>query len=185
MQWFPCGSSGNLLQRTIVFQHLFPTDMLSLKALRLFAIHLLIPRDDQLPPTTTWVIDGNNLKGQRGVPSERQAIADRLKMITRHNNQTNVVLVFDGRRGEEGAFHCDECHHGSQFHFVVTELPQSADDYIVDAVSTQQGRVHVVTADKELGLRARQTRNLRGGAIVNPLKFWKNYIPNLIAKSSD
>jgi predicted RNA-binding protein with PIN domain len=140
--------------------------------------------------TTTWFIDGNNLKGQRAVPSDRETIVEKLKPMTeqitpknKSYHTTNVVLVFDGRRGESASVHTHPMTNtGSTFQTIVAGLPQSADDYIVETIEKNDfvpGRAHVVTADRVLKMRVLQTKNLNGGAVVDPAKFWTYYLPNL------
>ena len=111
----------------------------------------------------------------------------------------NTVLVFDGDHDEtfEKTISSD-----GWFQVVITDgqtrEKDRADHYMIDIAlpelqlqsqklsdkvnsntNCSRGRVHLVSADKELGKRAVATRLMGGGSIVHPPKFWKHYLPNL------
>ena len=150
---------------------------------------LLVVVGDERPSSTTWLIDGNNLKAQSKVPSERQMLVSKLKPLTEpstRNYATNVALVFDGRRGESSSFETNISDDGGGiFLTVITPDFQTADDYIVKALEQDEfgpGRVHVVTADRELQHRVVATKQMNGGAVIHPVKFWRDYLPSLTAR---
>lgn len=104
----------------------------------------------------------------------------------------NVILVFDGDHNETLEISVSQ---DLWFQVVITDgfggQKDRADNYIIDkallelqlppslgGVSTSS-KVHLVSADKELGKRAAATRRMGGGSIVHPPKFWKQYLPNL------
>jgi GTPase involved in cell partitioning and DNA repair len=104
---------------------------------------------------------------------------------------SNVVLVFDGDQDETFSKHVSKC---SWFQHVITDgrdkHKDRADNYMIDEalpkdLKSLQGKVHLVTADKELGKRARATRIMKGGSVVPPSKFWKQYLPNLQKRNND
>jgi predicted RNA-binding protein with PIN domain len=148
---------------------------------------LLVVAGNERPSSITWLIDGNNLKAQSKVPSEREILALKLKPLTEpstRNYVTNVALVFDGRRGEASSFETNISDDGGgTFQTVVTPDFQTADDYIVKALEQDEfgpGRVHVVTADRELQHRVAATKKMNGGAVIHPVKFWRNYLPIIL-----
>jgi predicted RNA-binding protein with PIN domain len=144
---------------------------------------------NERPNSTTWLIDGNNLKAQSKVPSERQILALKLKPLTEpslRNYATNVALVFDGRRGEASSLETNISNGGGGGIFLTVVTPdfQTADDYIVKALEQDEfgpGRVHVVTADRELQQRVVATKQMNGGAVIHPVKFWRDHLPSLTA----
>jgi hypothetical protein len=161
------------------------------------------------PRIVTWLIDGNNLKCSRGVPNDRDTIIQELRRIaspktttttttTNHDDDddpiillSNVVLVFDGDHDETYSQHFSD---DAMFQYVITdgggdEPKDRADNYMIDMalprdLKALEGNVHLVTADKELGKRARATRIMKGGSVVPPSKFWKQYLPNLQTKQN-
>jgi predicted RNA-binding protein with PIN domain len=159
---------------------------------RLLGSLLVVVGNDknERPSSTTWLIDGNNLKAQSKVPSERQILALKLKPLTEpstRNYATNVALVFDGRRGEaSSSFETNLSDDGGGiFLTVITPDFQTADDYIVKALEQEEfgiGRVHVVTADRELQHRVVATKQMNGGAVIHPVKFWRDHLPSLTAR---
>ena len=156
------------------------------------------------PPIVTWIIDGNNLKGFRGVPSDRQAIIDELQTVASPPDRmlsstvtltgkqqpiSNVVLVFDSNNTQNESF--QKASFGPWFEYVIATPMKNyttndrADDYIIHQAMPQlsheyqNGKIHLVTADKDLGKRAVASGWMKGGSIVNPSKFWKKYLPSL------
>jgi hypothetical protein len=108
---------------------------------------------------------------------------------------SSVVVVFDGNEDEtsDATFVEDD----RWFEWTVTDgsnrSKDRADDWIVDkAIPSLQkvidervskgmgtGRVHLVSADRELQKRVGATRIMNGGSFVHPPKFWKDYLPVL------
>uniref|UniRef100_A0A7S2MIT5 NYN domain-containing protein n=1 Tax=Helicotheca tamesis TaxID=374047 RepID=A0A7S2MIT5_9STRA len=150
------------------------------------------------PSVVTWLVDGSNLRCSRGVPHERDSIIEELQKIASPSDMkttncrdvliSNVVLVFDGDHNE--TFH--KSRLSSWFQYIVTDgkdkQKDRGDDYIIEQALPElkdlDGRVHLVTADKDLGKRARATGIMKGGSIVHPPKFWKQYLPNLQVKQN-
>ena len=152
---------------------------------------------------TCWLIDGNNLKGQRPVPSDRDLIKIKLEQILSVdssstaktsseesvNSNPSVVLVFDGMKGESPSRQNQSFPGGATFETIITPGGESADDFMVAWLqehnnSSKSRRVVAVTADKELQRRLITTGRLyeNDGSILHPLKFWVNTLPNLIDK---
>lgn len=114
--------------------------------------------------------------------------------ISNESTISNVVLVFDGNEDESLARHVEN----PWFQIIVTDgkmkQKDRADDFIVHValpeISERFGAgdalghsvshvVHLVSADRKLAKRVRGTRLTNGGSIVQPAKFWKQYLPNL------
>ena len=165
-------------------------------------LSLITPTPADSPDIVTWLIDGNNLKCSRGVPDDRCAIIQELQQIaSSRQTQTveakstadspmiiaNVVLVFDGDHNE---ILTRTVSPHFWFQVVVTDgrlrEKDRADNYMIDTIlpelQSTAGRVHLVSADKELAKRAEATRLMRGGSTVHPPKFWNHYLPNLQAR---
>lgn len=153
-----------------------------------------------LMKTTTWLIDGDNLRCSRGVPSYRTDLIRELKIVASPKSRThekqgdkisNVVLVFDGKHNE--TFHSTTCPD-TWFECIITDGRKKekdrADTFIVNHVMPkikeefEYGDIHVVTADRELQKRARATGCMKRGSTVCPQKFWKQYLPVLQENSS-
>lgn len=156
-------------------------------------------RDGQPPPAvTTWVVDGTNLQlSSRLVPNDRTQILEALAQIASPDtlstnddskgNRTvrtcNVVVVFDGNEDET----FQKCSQGPNFEFVITDgkgrQKDRADNYIVDDclpwLQSLGGRIHLVSADKELQKRVQASGYMNGGSCIHPPKFWKEILPNL------
>lgn len=146
------------------------------------------------PDCVTWLVDGNNLQCSRFVPSERETIVEELKKVASQDYAdekaiSNVVLVFDG--DEDESF--QKTVESKWFQYIITDgkgkKKDRADDYMVEHAMPELqalgGRVHLVSADKELGKRIQATGMMNGGSMVHPPKFWKQYLPNLQAKSAN
>jgi len=122
-----------------------------------------------------WIIDGNNLMGHRGTPKSPEVIADKLKPI---QAAEAVILVFDGRKGEETVIEYEGC-----FQNVLLGEGLSADDYILQQIREimeliPRRRVEVVTADRALRRKVLEARpTVRN--VVNPVVFWRRYLPRL------
>mmetsp|Transcript_5195 Transcript_5195/g.13651 ORF Transcript_5195/g.13651 Transcript_5195/m.13651 type:complete len:152 (+) Transcript_5195:2-457(+) len=126
-------------------------------------------------------IDGNNLMMQRKVTKGRELLAEKLAGV----KGSKIVLVFDGKKGEE------ESSSGIDPEVVVTfggnehgDDRVSADEWIIaqlqETVATT-GEVQVVTADKELRRVCQRT----SAKTINPVKFWRRYLPRLKGLKSD
>jgi hypothetical protein len=125
---------------------------------------------------TTWLIDGNNVLGQKGTPREPQILADKLKPVS---NFEHLILVFDGRPGIESRTELSE----GQFRQVQLEEGKSADDFILEEIraigeQSKTNRVKLVTADKRLRSFALNNRPTVK-SVVNPLTFYKKYLPRM------
>ena len=126
-------------------------------------------------------VDGNNLMAQRKVTKGREALAARLAGV----RGAEVVLVFDGREGES---HVESGHDPR---VVVTSggegsERESADEWIVEQLygGTSPSRttdVSIVTADKLLRREAQRA----AAATINPVKFWRRYLPRLKGLKTD
>ena len=149
----------------------------------------------ETPECVTWLVDGNNLQCSRFVPRDRGAIIEELKKVASPDDYadekaiSNVVLVFDGNEDEP----FQKTVESKWFQYVVADgkgkKKDRADDYMVDHAMPELqalgGRVHLVSADKELGKRIQATGIMNGGSLVHPPKFWKQYLPNLQAKNAN
>jgi hypothetical protein len=137
---------------------------------------------------TTWLIDGNNFLGQRGVhglPRDGDKLAEKLLPISGKQGGSStpneVLLVFDGRRDVD--LERTQSSLGDSFTKVQLEHGTIADDFLIDEIREIQAadpsrRVKLVTADKRL--RA-QALNIRPTVkqVVNPKVFWKKYVPRM------
>lgn len=137
---------------------------------------------------TTWLIDGNNFLGQRGVhglPRDGDKLAERLLPIagTEGGSSTpnEVLLVFDGRKD------VDTERTDSQLteSFMKVQLQHGviADDFLIEEIQQikkddPNRRVKLVTADKRLRAQALSIRPTVK-QVVNPKVFWKKYVPRL------
>jgi hypothetical protein len=125
--------------------------------------------------STTWIIDGNNVLAHRGTPGNRDVLAKKLEPIQRAQE---IVLVFDGRPGEETSVESE-----GKFRRVSLGQGLSADDYIRNEIADMleaipRRRVKVVTADRELRRLVLEQKSVVRG-VVNPVTFWKRYLPRL------
>lgn len=144
------------------------------------------------PSLVTWLVDGNNLACSRSVPNDRETIIEELGKMASPDDAnpsriSNVVLVFDGHEGEQ----LDKKIKSQWFQYVITDgmgrEKDRADNYIVEhavpSLKPLGGRVHLVSADKELGKRVQSSGIMKGGSLIHPPKFWKEYLPNLQQRS--
>ncbi len=147
------------------------------------------PTDDVAPPyprrapqkTKKLIyVDGNNLMMQRKVTKGRDDLAGRLRGV----RGAEVVIVFDGRDGEQAS------EAGDDPRVVVTAgggdgyERVSADEWIMDEVDGLPSRdvdVEVVTADRHLRRQAQLAR----AKTINPIKFYRRYLPRLKGLKSD
>mmetsp|Transcript_9780 Transcript_9780/g.17873 ORF Transcript_9780/g.17873 Transcript_9780/m.17873 type:complete len:152 (+) Transcript_9780:182-637(+) len=133
----------------------------------LFAAAIRTVADKKKRPTT-WLIDGNNFLGQKGTPRDGDILAERLRPIATTAAE-QVVLVFDGRKGETER---SDVIEGPLFRMVHLEEGEIADDFIlkeIQAISeaNKSNRVKLVTADKRLRSAALSTRPTVK-SVVNP-----------------
>ena len=149
----------------------------------LFAASVRTISDKKKRPTT-WLIDGNNLMGNKGIPRDGDVLAERLQPITTEAAQ-QVVLVFDGRSGQTERQEQQTNHDGGKSMFRQVQLKEGeiADDFILETIReihdhSKMNRVKLVTADKRLRAAALSTRPTVK-SVVNPKVFWKKYLPRM------
>lgn len=137
---------------------------------------------------TTWLIDGNNFLGQRGVtglPRDGDKLAERLLAISGTSGGSStpneVLLVFDGRKDVD--LERKDSKLNESFTKVQLQHGTIADDFLVEEIKQiriedPSRRVKLVTADKRLRAEA---LNLRPTVkqVVNPKVFWKKYVPRM------
>mmetsp|Transcript_9386 Transcript_9386/g.26801 ORF Transcript_9386/g.26801 Transcript_9386/m.26801 type:complete len:170 (+) Transcript_9386:529-1038(+) len=129
--------------------------------------------------STTWFIDGNNLLAQKGTTRDAQSLADKLRPIKGYGAEM-LCLVFDGREGQE----LDDTVDGN-LRIVKLAEGVTSDDFILEAIegivnspTSNSDRIQLVTADRGLRRLALTFRpNVKG--VVNPLTFYKKYIPRM------
>jgi hypothetical protein len=151
---------------------------------------------------TTWFIDGNNLMGHRGTPREASIIAEKIAPIEPKAEQ--VILVFDGQKtssknGKGGKDDQESSTHEtrvvkasdtSRFQTVYLGKDLSSDDYILNEIKNilktdHRRRVQVVTADRKLRRLVLEKSKPVVRGVVNPVVFWKRYLPRLSGMKSD
>jgi hypothetical protein len=152
-------------------QHAFVAMMALFAAIRTVA--------DKKKRPTTWLIDGNNFLGQKGTPRDGEILVERLKPITTTAAE-QVILVFDGRKGESTR---SDTMDGPMFRTVHLQEGEIADDFILQEIQSiasdsKSNRVKLVTADKRLRSAALTTRPTVK-TVVNPKVFWKKYVPRM------
>jgi len=129
----------------------------------------------------TWFIDGNNMFGHKGIPKNRDAISAKLQEIQQRN--TEVVLVWDGKKGTQGGYTSKE-ENSDTFTTITTKEGLTADDYILSEIKAiyESGstghEVQIVTGDRELRRLALATKKICTNA-VDPVVFWRRYRPRL------
>lgn len=140
--------------------------------------------------TTSWLIDGNNLLGARGISKDLDMVQERLGQIQlrRGNAYVEVLLVLDGPKVT--AARPEKTSLDSPVTVSIVGACQriqlspgySADDYIYHTVASQSSSktLHVVTADRELRRRVRSIKPTAIKDAINPVRFWKTYLPRLI-----
>ena len=142
----------------------------------------------------TWLIDGNNFLGQRGVhglPRDGDKLAEKLLPISGTDGGSSapneVVLVFDGRKD------VDTERVDSQLteSFMKVQLQHGiiADDFLIEEIEQikrddPSRRVKLVTADKRLRAQALSIRPTVK-QVVNPKVFWKKYVPRLAGQKKN
>lgn len=148
------------------------------------------------PRITTWLIDGTNLQCSRTVPNDRDQILQALFAIatppdpantgasnSKQDRIDNVVVVFDGNEDESFQLYSK----GPNFEWVITDgkgrIKDRADNYIVDkalpSILGLGGRIHLVSADNALGKRVQASGKMKGGSVIHPPKFWREFLPTL------
>eukprot|EP00533_Pseudo-nitzschia_delicatissima_P015282 CAMPEP_0197270658 /NCGR_PEP_ID=MMETSP1432-20130617/7505_1 /TAXON_ID=44447 /ORGANISM="Pseudo-nitzschia delicatissima, Strain UNC1205" /LENGTH=214 /DNA_ID=CAMNT_0042735979 /DNA_START=69 /DNA_END=713 /DNA_ORIENTATION=- len=137
---------------------------------------------------TTWLIDGNNFLGQRGVhglPRDGDKLAEKLLPISGKQGGSStpneVLLVFDGRKDVDTERTKSEL--AESFTKVQLEHGIIADDFLIEEIKEIQRtdpsrRVKLVTADKRLRQQALAIRPTVK-QVVNPKNFWKKYVPRM------
>mmetsp|Transcript_12151 Transcript_12151/g.28834 ORF Transcript_12151/g.28834 Transcript_12151/m.28834 type:complete len:206 (+) Transcript_12151:107-724(+) len=137
---------------------------------------------------TTWLIDGNNFLGQRGVqglPRDGDKLAEKLLPISGRmggsSTPNEVMLVFDGRRDVDTERTTNKL--GESFTKVQLEHGIIADTFLIEEMEAirerdPSRRVKLVTADKRLRAQALGIRPTVK-QVVNPKIFWKKYVPRM------
>jgi hypothetical protein len=150
-----------------------------MRFLSLLNAYLLAMTGTRIRPKAgnTWLIDGNNLIGHKlGVTKDVDLITDKLSAI---RGQESVVLILDGRKGMESPHVLES----GTFQRISLAEGVSADEYILQQLETmihnqEERRVQVVTADRKLRAAALRMKPVIKG-VVNPVTFWKRYLPRL------
>ena len=136
----------------------------------------------------SWLIDGNNFLGQRGVhglPRDGDKLAEKLIQISGKqggsSTPNDVVLVFDGRKDVD----TERTDIRLNENFIKVQLKHGtiADDFLLDEIEKIRledptRRVKLVTADKRLRASALDIRPTVK-QVVNPKVFWKKYVPRM------
>jgi hypothetical protein len=130
----------------------------------------------------TIILDGNNILGHKGTPADRETIVAKVKPISAAQQ---VILVFDGQKGLEQ----DTVENEGIFRSVFLREGGSADDYILSEIESliperPRRKIQVVTADRALRKQVLKTKPIVHG-VVNPVVFWKRYLPRLCGMKSD
>jgi thiol-disulfide isomerase/thioredoxin len=124
-----------------------------------------------------WLIDGNNLMGHRSSPITREAVSEKLRPMK--DNNLDVVLIFDSRKGEGDD---TKVTKDGKFSTVIMGEGKTADDYILGEIESFKtlgsSFVQVVTADRDLRRKALETRSVVR-RVINPAVFWRRYRPRL------
>mmetsp|Transcript_34327 Transcript_34327/g.39101 ORF Transcript_34327/g.39101 Transcript_34327/m.39101 type:complete len:160 (+) Transcript_34327:123-602(+) len=128
----------------------------------------------------TFIIDGCNLMGNKGIPSKREKLINEFLKIGR--DRTEVILVFDGRVGFGDETKIDK-FNGGALTVVTTKEGFEADDYILQQISgSNESRARnrvIVTADKKLRSLCSSFQYVQ---LLNPKRFWKRYRKRLLGK---
>lgn len=129
---------------------------------------------DTLLGITDHPLDICTVLGYKGTPRDSNQVAEKLKQI---KGVESVVLVFDGKKGGS-----PETHVSTDGFFQLVALGEgiSADDYIEGQakLASVDERVQVVTADRDLRRKVLSVKPAVKN-VVNPLTFWKRYLPRL------
>ena len=120
--------------------------------------------------------------GHKGTPRSAETITEKVKPI---RAAERVVLVFDGQKDQVG----NDVHDEGIVRSVFLQHGASADDYILDEIKAliplrPRRKVQVVTADRALRRKVLETKPIVYG-VVNPVVFWKRYLPRLCGFKSD
>lgn len=137
--------------------------------------YMLVLGTKRLRKPTTWYIDGQNLLGHKGTTRDVASLTDKLQTV-RHAD--SIVLVLDTKLDERLI-----TAEGPIFTKVSLDKGQSADSYILQEVrrlreSVPTTRIEIVTADKQLRRALLRVKPVVRG-VVNPVTFWKRYLPRL------
>jgi len=136
----------------------------------------------------SWLIDGNNFLGQRGVhglPRDGDKLAEKLIAISGTEGGSSapndVVLVFDGRKDIDTER--IDTQLNDNFKKVQLQHGTIADDFLIEEIRSireqdPHRRVKLVTADKYLR-RSALTIRPTVKQVVNPTVFWKKYYTRL------
>lgn len=129
---------------------------------------------------TTWLLDGNNILGQKGTPRDAEVLVQKLKPMAESSTSDAMILVFDGARSSSSSR--TEWSQG-QFRHVQLEEGMTADEFILEEIQTiaaenKQNRIKLVTADKRLRSFALDVRPTVK-TVVNPKVFWRKYFPRM------
>ena len=136
---------------------------------------------------TTWLLDGNNILGQKGTPRDAQVLVQKLQPIAESSTSDAMIIVFDGKKsnGADGSSSSSSRTEWSQGHFRHVQLEEgmTADEFILEeiqaiAAESKQNRIKLVTADKRLRSFALDTRPVVK-TVVNPKIFWRKYYPRM------
>jgi len=142
----------------------------------------------------SWLIDGNNMLGQRGVhglPRDGEKLAEKLLPISGTEGGSSapndVVLVFDGRKDID--LERTDTQLNENFKLINCQYGTIADDFLLEeirAIREQDPfrRVKLVTADRYLRRSALAIRPTVK-QVVNPTVFWKKYVPRLTGQKKN
>jgi hypothetical protein len=116
------------------------------------------------------------------VTKDVDLITDKLTEI---RGQESVVFVLDGRKGIQSPNVLESGISGT-FQRISLAEGVTADEYILQQLETmihnqEERRVQVVTADRKLRAAALRMKPVIKG-VVNPVTFWKRYLPRLTGK---
>lgn len=156
-------------------------------------INLLVVGVRRPKTQTSWFIDGHNLLGHRGTTRNVESLTAKLQNIVHAESITLVLdsgMSFNKMNNDNNDTHD---HHeiqnvnSAQQPTTVVQLSRHtcADEYILSEVqricaSNPRARIEVVTADKQLRKALLRVKPVVRG-VVNPVTFWKRYLPRLAA----
>lgn len=156
------------------------------------------------PISTTWIIDGNNLLGQRRTPRDANVLIEKIKPVASYGDDS-IMLVFDGKKGitdridkeididssveneendESDNNNKKNNHYHNLLRLVQLEEGMTADDYILDTIKllhdeSKLNRVKLVTADKMLRKSSLTNNRPTVKSVINPKTFWLKYVPRM------
>jgi thioredoxin reductase len=100
-----------------------------------------------------------------------------------NQRNTDVVLVWDGKKGVQGGYTSKE-RDSDMFTTIVTREGLTADDYILSEIraivesGVRDHEVQIVTGDRGLRRLALASKKICTNA-VDPVVFWRRYRPRL------